>query len=152
MKTTLNTIGIVENIMELIEGNKKNAVVNSILTKSFLNGHAFETLVEMLSEREIQNIRKEINEFKKTYEVSEYYENTEEIEEELNNKNEENEELFQNNNKEITIEKTLKENNKFNEVVSVLPNTEGIKFIEKNTINNDFLMFKKIFNEKTFEI
>jgi len=64
MKMTLNTIGTVEELINCIEGNKKNTVINSILTRAFFSGFANETLIEHISQKEIKKIFNKIKKIK----------------------------------------------------------------------------------------
>lgn len=64
MRITLNTIGFNEEVLDIIENNKKNAIINSILTKAFLDGTAYETLLEHISIQEIRRIKKRVDKLK----------------------------------------------------------------------------------------
>jgi len=70
MKMTLNTIGAVEELIDCIEGNKKNAVINSILTKAFFSGFANQSLIEHVSHREIKKIQNRIKKMRVNYNIS----------------------------------------------------------------------------------
>jgi len=72
MKMTLNTVGFVEQIIGRVEGNKKNAVINAILAKSFLSGTAFESLIEHISQKEINKIQKDIEKMKKSLNITSF--------------------------------------------------------------------------------
>ena len=69
MKMTLNTIGAVEELIDCIEGNKKNAVINSILTKAFFSGFANQSLIEHVSHREIKKIQNRIKKMRVNYNI-----------------------------------------------------------------------------------
>jgi len=75
MKMTLNTIGTVEELINCIEGNKKNTVINSILTRAFFSGFANEILVEHISQKEIKKILHKIKKIKGEF-LSQYTEDS----------------------------------------------------------------------------